>query len=171
MGKKKFRACYQEFRLRFDELDLFKLLFVFYDNKTGRKSYYLARWRGAQAPFSNGLKSATFHPLFRHEKINFQRGWDKIVHLFIKGGMSAILTSYHTSQYRLAARDTHTIFRPNTLKTRLFVHVLFQPAAAGGKFLFVRSRQRPEIGYFAPDIHARQDAFWMSSGKKDLLLG
>ena len=51
----------------------------------------------------------------------------------IKGGMTAILTSllrYHTSQNRCHA---------------IVVHDLFQPAAAGGKFLFARSRQRSDL--------------------------
>ena len=68
---------------------------------------------------------------------------------------------YHTSVSHLAARDTHSIFRPNTLKTRLVVHVNFPPVATGGKFLFASSHQRPEIGYFAPNKHSRQDSFSM----------
>ena len=89
--------------------------------------------------------------------------------LCMTGGMTAIFTSvigYRTSQNRLAARDIHTIFRPNILKTR---SVVFPPATAGGKILFARFRQRPEIGHFASDIRARQDVFSMYAVKKFFL--
>ena len=51
---------------------------VFFSAVTpGVKVDFWARSRNAQALFTNGLKSATFHPLYRHENVNFQREWDK----------------------------------------------------------------------------------------------
>ena len=43
-------------------------------------------------------------------------------------------------------RDAYTIFCPNTLKW------FISARSSGQNFFFSRSRQRPEIGYFAPDI-------------------